>query len=229
MGLLGYAHLVFAQETLLSPFHSTTSSVHPPLISVIEEIRPVASPSPQSMRKWEVRKKPLREEVRIFLDPIPTIQPDLATAPTQRLMRDETNPVPDMASLEQPAWVMSRQLTLSETKKEATFTRSIHMMSGKGGVLCSCVLFARTLVPELPYGLHNYQDKLAIINSHTPEVGHVAIIKSPSGLGHVAVIKSLNNDGSMTIEEGNFRRCKRNIRTDMPERMNIKGYFNPKK
>jgi len=229
IGLLGYAYLVFAQETLLSPLHSTTDYAHPPLISVIDEIRPAASPSPQSIRKWEIRKKPLREEVRVFIDPISPIEPDLAAAPTPRLMRDETNPVPDETLLEQPVWVVGRQLTLSETKKEATFTRSVTMMGGKGGALCSCVLFARTLVPALPYGLHNYQDKLEIINSHTPEVGHVVIMKSPSGLGHVAVIKSLNDDGSITIEEGNFRRCKRNIRTDMPDRMNIKGYFDPKK
>jgi|GEM_PF-3264998 len=226
--LLGYSPCLFAQETLLETPQEAVSRLQPPIITIVNDVRPtVPKHTPKPIRKWDIRKKTPREEVRIFIDPVVDVQPNLEAAQSVRLMRDETNPVLDENVDETPNWVVGRQLTLAETKTEHKFRRSVTMLGGKGGVLCSCVLFARTLVPALPYGLHNYRDKLDIINSQTPAVGHVAIMKSPSGLGHVAVIKSVNEDGSLTIEEGNFRRCKRNIRTDMPEKMNIKGYFDP--
>lgn len=226
--LLGYTPVVFAQETLLEAPNEAVYRLQPPIVSIVNDVRPtVPKHTPQPVRKWDIRKKTPRDEVRIFIDPVVEVQPNLEAVQSVRLMRDETNPVPDENVADASNWVVGRQLTLVETMTDQKFRRSVTMLGGKGGVLCSCVLFARTLVPALPYGLHNYRDKLDIINSQMPEVGHVAIMKSPSGLGHVAVIKSVNEDGSLTIEEGNFRRCKRNIRTDMPERMNIKGYFDP--
>lgn len=94
--------------------------------------------------------------------------------------------------------------------------------------VCNCVLYARDLVPSLPRGLNNYRDKLNIINTKEPRAGFVAVMWSPSGRGHVGVVTEVHDDGTITLEEGNYHRCESSSRTDMPEKMRIDGYFAPK-
>lgn len=183
---------------------------------------------PRFERRWKLQRLDSKAFVQDALSekpkPLTLVQDELTPILETVLPAEMTEKTTEVVS---PENELVTAVTLSERKK--AFVREITMLpSGSAkGTLCSCVLFARTLVPELPFGLHDYRSKLNIINSKTPKIGSVAIIKSPSGLGHVAVIKSINEDGSLTIEEGNFRRCRRNIRMDMPENMNIKGYFDP--
>jgi hypothetical protein len=97
----------------------------------------------------------------------------------------------------------------------------------QNSIACNCVLYARTLVPSLPHGLFTLQDKKNIINSNSPSQGSVAIIDSGHKWGHVAVVTSVNPDGTITIQESNWGKCRIGSRTDSPQRLNILGYFQP--
>lgn len=93
----------------------------------------------------------------------------------------------------------------------------------------NCVLYARSRVRSLPYGLFSYKDKLKIINSKTPKVGSVAIIYVPShSYGHVAVVTKVSGN-KITIEESNWDRSQLTRRTGTAKELRIKGYFRPKK
>ncbi len=92
---------------------------------------------------------------------------------------------------------------------------------------CNCVLYARTFVPSLPRGLFTLQDKKNIINSDRPSKGAVAIIDSGYSPGHVAVVTNVNRDGTITIQEGNWNKCRIGSRTGSPQKLNILGYFKP--
>lgn len=97
----------------------------------------------------------------------------------------------------------------------------------QNSVACNCVLYARTLVPSLPRGLFTLKDKKNIINSNSPSQGAVAVIDSGHQWGHVAVVTSINSDGTITIQESNWGRCRIGSRTGSPQRLNILGYFQP--
>lgn len=95
-------------------------------------------------------------------------------------------------------------------------------------IACNCVFYARSLVPSLPRGLTTLQDKKKIINSYSPSKGSVAIIPNGDKYGHVAVVTDVSPDGkTITIKEGNWNRCKINIRKGTPQSLKVLGYFKP--
>ena len=100
-------------------------------------------------------------------------------------------------------------------------------VSAQNSTACNCVLYARTLVPSLPRGLFTLQNKKDIINSNSPSQGAVAVIDSGYEAGHVAVVTSVNRDGTITIQESNWKRCRIGSRTGSPQRLSILGYFQP--
>lgn len=100
-----------------------------------------------------------------------------------------------------------------------------------------CVIFARSQVSSLPYGLFSYQDKLDIINDRRPRVGSVAIIRVRRGsnaqYGHVAVVVGVT-DTSITLSEANWKQGYRQYRRatgeslrDAERQLDIVGYFRP--
>lgn len=88
----------------------------------------------------------------------------------------------------------------------------------------NCVLYARSRMPGLPFGLWTYADKVKIINHRKPEKGDIAIIKTNQIWGHVAVVTKI---GSLhtTIQEGNWKTGKITERHDTPYALRITGYF----
>lgn len=98
----------------------------------------------------------------------------------------------------------------------------------------NCVLYARSQVSSLPYGLTTYSSKLSIINHRFPRVGSVAVMPAPGGnepYGHVAVVRNvaIDPDGTLTltIQESNWGGCAIFTRLVTPEGRNIQGYFDP--
>lgn len=96
----------------------------------------------------------------------------------------------------------------------------------------NCVLWVREYrVDSLPYGLNTLNDKIKIINSKTPTVGAVAIMKNGNSYGHVAYVSAINGN-KITIEESN-NRGRFAIRTGTAKefkdaKSEIVGYFVPK-
>ena len=68
--------------------------------------------------------------------------------------------------------------------------------------ISNCVAFARYKVPSLPSGLYSMQDKINIINSHTPEAGVIAITSGNSSYGHVAYVESVSGGTVVTLNGG---------------------------
>lgn len=93
-------------------------------------------------------------------------------------------------------------------------------------VACNCVLFARSRVPSLPYGLDTLDSKRRIINSYSPTVGAVAVMAVGS-YGHVGVVTSVNGNGTITVDESNYRSCQFGTRTGTPANLRVLGYFKP--
>ncbi len=113
-----------------------------------------------------------------------------------------------------------------------------------------CVLYARSKVPALPYGLITLQDKLAIKNSNSCRAGTIAImdygikIKDPkTGLyvpvGHVAYVEgchSSSTSGAIRVTETNFkagykteRRASTTTLQAAQTELKILGYYDPAK
>lgn len=88
----------------------------------------------------------------------------------------------------------------------------------------NCVLFARCRRPDLPHGLNSYSDKLAIINTHTPQPGAIAVVNTGDAIGHMAYVESVNGE-SITISEGNWPRGSCGARTGTAGSLNIVGFF----
>jgi hypothetical protein len=93
---------------------------------------------------------------------------------------------------------------------------------------CNCVLYARSLVKSLPYGLWNISDKYAIINSHKPKKGNIAIMSVGLPVGHVGYVKKVGGN-HLTIQEANYKTCLITERHDTAQNLKIAGYFQPKK
>jgi hypothetical protein len=98
----------------------------------------------------------------------------------------------------------------------------------------NCVLYARSQVSSLPYGLTTYTSKLNIINHRFPRVGSVAVMPAPGDnapYGHVAVVRNvaINPNGTLalTIQESNWGGCNIYTRLVTPEARSIQGYFDP--
>lgn len=66
--------------------------------------------------------------------------------------------------------------------------------------ISNCVAFARYKVPSLPGRLWNLQDKINIINSHTPTAG--AITSGNTSYGHVAYVESVSGQTVVTLNGG---------------------------
>ncbi len=98
---------------------------------------------------------------------------------------------------------------------------------------CNCVLYARCLVPSLPFGLFTYADKKGIIiNAVTASPGAVAVMNISPPYGHLGVVATVTKDRygkvtSVTLKEGNYRNCTLTTRTGTPSSMKIVGYFRP--
>jgi hypothetical protein len=90
----------------------------------------------------------------------------------------------------------------------------------------NCVLYARCRQRRLPFGLTSYADKVRHINSHTPHVGCVAVIRSRSSFGHVAYVNSLSG-GRVHIDEANWSAGRCGTRSGTPSALHITGYICP--
>jgi hypothetical protein len=90
----------------------------------------------------------------------------------------------------------------------------------------NCVLYARCRQHALPYGLTTYADKVSHINSHTPHVGCVAVIKSSSSYGHVAYVNSVSG-GTVHIDEANWISGHCGTRSGTASGLHITGYICP--
>jgi surface antigen len=80
--------------------------------------------------------------------------------------------------------------------------------------------------------LTTLEDKKRIINSRQASVGAVAIIDSGYivnriNYGHVAVVREVKPDGTIRIEESNWRGCGVGSRNGTPAQLKILGYFKP--
>src|SRR6185295_11852180 len=98
---------------------------------------------------------------------------------------------------------------------------------------CNCVLYARCLVPRLPYGLITYADKKNIINSYSASVGAVAVMNIAPPYGHVGKVTKVvkNSSGvvtSITLDEANYSSCRiSTTRSGSPSTLKVTGYFKP--
>lgn len=90
----------------------------------------------------------------------------------------------------------------------------------------NCVLWARTKIPSLPFGLWTISDKLNIMNDKEAKKGSVAVINVGWPYGHVAVVKYVV-DEKICINEANFMSGKITERTGTEKELKIVGYFNP--
>lgn len=99
----------------------------------------------------------------------------------------------------------------------------------------NCVMFARYMVPTLPYGLTSKADKEAIINSNTPTVGSIAIthgnksdgsVDYDSVYGHVAYVESINGNQITTLN-GGFSTGRITRITGTPAEQGVIGYWVP--
>ena len=108
----------------------------------------------------------------------------------------------------------------------ATATFSPMPAQASHNLACNCVLFARSKVPSLPRGLTTQAAKRRIINSYSPSVGAVAVM-AVGRYGHVGRVVSVNGDGTITVEESNYRPCRFTTRTGTPEQLRVLGYFTP--
>jgi hypothetical protein len=90
----------------------------------------------------------------------------------------------------------------------------------------NCVLYARCKQPALPRGLFSYADKVSQINSHTPQVGCVAVIRSRSAYGHVGYVNGVSG-GLVHIDEANWTSGRCGARSGTATSLNITGYICP--
>jgi hypothetical protein len=100
-----------------------------------------------------------------------------------------------------------------------------------------CVIYARSRVASLPFGLFSMADKRNIINQSTPSAGSIAIIETPGGsfaeIGHVAYVEEVTSN-SIIISETNFSSRNYTLRkavgtklADAEAQLRIIGYFRP--
>jgi len=94
--------------------------------------------------------------------------------------------------------------TTTEIALEATTTPQ-EPRKPQDAILCSCIKFARTLVPQLPKG-----DAKDLIPNSRPEIGGIVIFHYPD-TAHIAVIQKFTNSG-MIVAESNYHRCKKDTR-----------------
>lgn len=96
---------------------------------------------------------------------------------------------------------------------------------------CNCVLWLRAYrVPKLPRGLQTLAGKKKIINSSDPKVGSVAVMDILGDVGHVAYVTAVNSDGTITVDEANYKACQiTSGRTGKPTDKGFKvlGYYVP--
>jgi hypothetical protein len=94
----------------------------------------------------------------------------------------------------------------------------------------NCVLFARSLVKSLPYGLTYFESKKAIINSSKAVEGAVAIVKTANSYGHVSYVETVNGSTITTIDANWTYQGKVHIvrRTGSASALGIVGYYVPK-
>jgi hypothetical protein len=93
----------------------------------------------------------------------------------------------------------------------------------------NCVLFTRSLVKSLPYGLLSFENKKAIINSSKAVVGAVAIVKTGNSYGHVSYVEKVNGSTITTLDANWTYQGKVHIvrRTGSASVLGIVGYYVP--
>jgi len=88
----------------------------------------------------------------------------------------------------------------------------------------NCVKYARSLKPNLPFGLWTILDKIKIVNSCTPKIGAIAVINTGLPWGHLGVVEEIKSS-SITIDEANFQFGKITRRIGTATELKILGYF----
>lgn len=102
---------------------------------------------------------------------------------------------------------------------------------------CNCVLYCRSRVPSLPYGLWTLEDKKKVANSNTPVVGSVMMTSDGVWFthpyrfrkvfsGHCAVVVEIEGK-TITIEEANYKSCTITRRTGTEKELKAVGYYVP--
>jgi hypothetical protein len=123
-------------------------------------------------------------------------------------------------------WILFRRAT-NTTK---TMNNNLIVINDIDKNRFNCVKYARSQVPQLPFGLLTFAQKKKIINSQTSKIGNVAIMACGFPWGHVGVIIGRSEGGRYkTIREANYRSGKITERTGTTESLGIVGYFDPKK
>lgn len=92
----------------------------------------------------------------------------------------------------------------------------------------NCVMYARSKVPSLPYGLFTFEQKKRIETNSKPKEGDVAIIRTNQKWGHVAVVTYVGKR-HITIKESNWWSGYVSERHDTPQALRVHGYFRPKR
>lgn len=83
--------------------------------------------------------------------------------------------------------------------------------------LCSCVVFVRSIIPELPANLDLTAHPQSLQPNTTPQDGQVVIFsygpskRYPHGTGHVGILGPITDDG-FWITDANYKECQRTYR-----------------
>ncbi len=98
------------------------------------------------------------------------------------------------------------------------------------GFCDNCVLHARCLQPRMPFGLTSWASKVRIINraASRPSRGCVAMIRSNPTWGHAAYVQRVWSNGTITINEANWRAGQCGTRRGRPAALNVRGYWCPR-
>lgn len=88
---------------------------------------------------------------------------------------------------------------------------------------CNCVLTARKLNPDLPFGLYSKKSKKKVVNSPEPQIGST-ILTNEGFYGHAGTVIDMTGN-EVTILEANYKRCAVTIRTMDIDNPKILGYY----
>jgi hypothetical protein len=112
------------------------------------------------------------------------------------------------AEQEEPSLATPLEAATTTTKKEIA----------QGTQYCSCVLYARALIPNLPRG--NASD---FKPNGPPQIDGLVLLDY-DGVAHVAVITGFTADG-IIVSEGNYHHCKKDTREIPLSDIHIRGFW----
>jgi len=96
---------------------------------------------------------------------------------------------------------------------------------GASGSHNGCVNYARGYNSGPEIALWTQDSKRKAINSRTPLAGSMAMMPGAGPYGHVAIVEAVNNDGTITVREADYKQGQVTRRTGTPQSLGIEGYF----